>query len=151
MKLIIPPKVSNTAPKPTKAQIVEALLKRAVSNHEEERKALEARREVVRKELKEEVLKELAKKKPTDFSISLCESWGGKDVEAEITMTNAKISALKDKLKSIRHVSFDEKEVKAKINESLKPTNPLLGDSNLAKSLDAMLAAIFNTTPVIEA
>lgn len=156
MKLIIPPKVSNTAPKPTKAQIVEALVERARIQFQEKQDAIESKRQVIKEQIEEEARKEFAKFVFEVESVSIYENYNRPHIDFHLkddlrNFSTPKITALLNKLNQFQTSHFDEKATKILITGKLKQDNPLLGNDEVAKSLDAMLAVIFNTTPVIEA
>ena len=156
MKLIIPPKVSNTSPKPTKAQIIEALVERARIQFREKEDAIRSKRQAIEEQINKEARKEFAKIAFEMESISIYENYRPPHIDFHLKtglslFSTPKITALLNKLNQFQTSHFDEKATKALIAEKLKQNNPLLGNDEVAKSLDAMLAAIFNTTPTIEA
>jgi len=152
MKLIIPPKVSNTAPKPTKAQIVEALLERARKAHVEAEAVKDAKREKLEVEGVALVLEAFKQVKPTTKSVTLVHPWNwDRPATVKVEIKTPAIRSIQKKIADLSSSRFDEDATKRKIKNSLTAANPLLGNDEVAKSLDAMLAAIFNTTPVIEA
>lgn len=150
--IIIPSKVASTQPKPTKAQIVEALVSRARENHKNE----EVRKEKVREHIQEKaealIRGHIKNLREEDFDVNHFLDWS-RDREVRVTASFqlAGMAPLKSKWGKNQKSFFDEKAVKAKIVEKLKPSNPLMENDEVVKALDAMLANIFNTTLTIEA
>ena len=141
--VIIPSKIQNTAPKPTKAQLIEALLLRAKEAH----RTAEAEKDLKRSALEEEgrklVIEEFKKAKPTNEDISLYNQWRH-DTPASVTVevTSPKIKEVQRKLSKLHESSFDADSTKRRITEGLKAPNPLLGNTDMAKALDALLATL---------
>lgn len=147
--LIIPSKINATAPKPTKTQLVEALLIKAKELHDKE----EERKAKVVKDLQKQLLvvglKDLDKATPNKFNLCI-NNW--KDTASiNFELTSAECKKLLKALGDNKSKYFNEKDAKEKILESLKPANPLLGNSMVEKSLEDLVLQIFNNINTVEA
>jgi hypothetical protein len=140
--IIIPEKIQATQPKPTKSQLLEALLERARVAHQE----AEAEKQVQRERLEAEgialVLQEFKKAKPTAEDVTFCQMWGDHDASIKLEFTSPKIKSLQNRIKKLNRTSFNEEDTKKLIREKLKAPNPLLGNPDTAKALDTLLATI---------
>ncbi len=140
--VLIPAKIQNTAPKPTKAQIAEALLARARAAFlEEEAKKLERREQLI-EQCRDLILEEFKKKKATPDDVNVMENWFHGDPNVQIKVTSPKIAAVRKKIFENDKSYFQEDEMKKKIREGLAAPNPLLGNEDAAKALDALLKTI---------
>jgi hypothetical protein len=141
--VIIPAKIQNTAPKPTKSQLAEALLDRAFKAHV----ANEAEKELKRSALEEEgfklVIEEFKKVIPKSENINFYNQWRPAcKASVTVSVTSAKIKAIQIKLSKLHECSFDRDGTKKRITDGLKTPNPLLGNEDTAKALDALLATL---------
>lgn len=140
--IIIPDKIQATQPKPTKAQLLEALLDRARVAHWEAEAEKEAQREKLEAEGVALVLQEFKKAKPTADDVKFFREYGDFPAKVELRFTSSKIRSLQDKIRKLKRTGFNEEETKNLIREKLKAPNPLLGKEDTAKALDALLATI---------
>lgn len=138
--ITIPAKIQKHQPKPTKAQICEALLERARAAYKKVEDAKTTKREAIQQQINELALVELRKKKPEDFVLNQ-RTWHG-TVEAEILISTPQIKKLMDSLSKYSWASFDEQGTKEKIREKMKTPNPLIGSEEAEKALDTLLKTI---------
>ena len=140
--IIIPDKIQKTQPKPTKTQLVEALLERARAAH----KASEDEKQAQRDKLEDEgvalVLQEYKKAKPTADNVTFFHDWGDYPASVKLEFSSAKIKGLQDKIRKLKRSSFNEEQTKKLIQASLQAPNPLIGNSETDKALDQLLATI---------
>ena len=148
-ELTIPTKISESQPKPTKAQLVDALFQQAKANYHEE----EARKSKLREDLHTEGKKyaiEVLNKKPNPFAkaeVNINSHYSR--VNIILTVEDPKVLKLCKKLKDSRHSYFDEAGVKKEIRESLKGPNPLLGSQH-QQALKDLLDQIMGKGKTIE-
>lgn len=149
--LAIPTKIQNTAPKPTKSQLVEALLLRAREAHQKAEEAKTVKREALVKEAEQLVLSGLKSIKISEWAVDLRESWSERyPATISADFRSPKLSSLRDRINKLRSSRFDTDSNKKLITEKLKTPNPLLGNDDAAKSLDQLLATIMDQ-PKLEA
>ena len=147
--LAIPKKIATHQPKPTKAQLVEALLVRAEAAHERLEEARRIKREAIEAQVREEADKLLAAAKLNDFDFTM-NRWH-KRCSFDLQIESPKITKLIEAADKFHYCRFDRDATKKKIAEQLKTPNPLLGDDDTAKALDQLLERIMNVNPAIEA
>mgnify|MGYP003644536175 FL=1 len=132
-ELTIPTKISESQPKPTKAQLVDALFQQAKANFNEEEARKSKLREDINAECKQYAIEAL-KKKPNPFANADAEVnfyYGNNSVNIILKVEDSKVVKLCKKLKdSGRHGYLDEAFLKKQIRESLKGPNPLLGSQH---------------------
>lgn len=146
--LIVPPKIKNTAPKPNKTQLVEALLVKAQEVHEKEEEHKKKVREDIKKQLLEIGFKEIKKASKSKFEVEV--TYYNNSAHIKFELNSAECEKLVGKYKSQEHDFFYKNEAKKKIIESLKPKNPLLNNSEVDKSLETLIQQIFNKVETIE-
>lgn len=152
--LTLPSKIQNSNPKPSKAQLIEALMLRAEKKHKEKEAIKEAKRDLLETEGIALVL-ELAKDiTPTENDVNFKNSFYrcNRDDTPIVTLqvTSPQIKAIQKKIDNLRWHSFDRDGTKAMILQKLKAPNPLLNNESVEKSLDQLLATIIEQ-PKIEA
>ena len=147
--LAIPKKIATHQPKPTKSQLVEALLVRARAAHGRAEEARSIKRDAIEAQVKAEAKKTFhaACIKDFDFSIN---TWH-KSCSFTLSVESPKIKQLCESMQEHDYCHFDRDATKKKIVESLATPNPLLGDADTAKALDQLLERIMNIKPAIEA
>lgn len=146
--IIIPDKIQTTQPKPTRSQLLEALLERARVAHQEAEAEKEAKRDKLEAEGVALVLQEFKKAKPTADDVTFLHTWVNFPASVRIEISSPKIKSLQDQIRKLRRTNFDEQSTKKLIQEKLKAPNPLLGNEDTAKALDALLATIIKpSTP----
>lgn len=147
--LAIPKKISTHQPKPTKSQLVEALVSRARVAHCKANEDRGVKRDAIVTEIRAEADRFLnaASIKDFDFKMNL---WGG-DCTFSLSVKLPKIKKLMENMRKLDYVHFDRDATKKKIVESLATPNPLIGDDDTAKALDQLLERIMNIKPTIEA
>jgi len=147
--LIIPNKIKTTLPKPTKTQLVEALLIKAKELHDKEEERKKKLRKEIETQLLEAGLKDLAEANPNKFTVCVNEYQESADIEFKLTSPQCK--KLIKQYAKYSSKRFYESEAKTKILESFKPANPLLNNSVIEKSLEDLYHKIFNNINTIEA
>lgn len=150
--LSIPTKITATQPKPTRAQIIEALLDRARTAHEAKEEEKEKQREALIEQATAIELAAARKIVLTADMIDLNTGWRS-DYESTVRLTipsSAKVQALKAKILKLSSNHFDRDATKKLIVAGMKAPNPLLGNPDTAKALDALLRSIMNPTAKIE-
>ena len=137
--LSIPTTIGKTQPKPTKTQLIEALLEKAREKWEKEKKELVAAQKEIQKEIEDKSILILSKKmKRPEVMV---DSIG--NVTLKIEMNEPIISSLgKKHAKSQPSYWFHEEMVKEKIKESLKTPNPLIDNPDVAVALENLLESI---------
>ena len=146
--LTIPTKIQNTAPKPTKSQLLEALIDRARIQFEKDKEEQEKKLAVIKEQIKITAFKILGVKSTTEADISV---WSDGTVRISFEMGHAslvKLGQQHEKIDVLRH--FQEWTVRNQIKKAMVPANPLLDNIDVAKSLDQLLATIMNTPRVID-
>jgi hypothetical protein len=144
--LIIPSKIKDTVPKPTKAQIIEALVERARAQHEAKEEAKRIKREAIEATMVANAIAFYAKH-PTKSKTAV--AYDG-DVTIEINVRDAKNEALLAKSKNLGYNHFYADQAKKTITDKLKAANPLLGNDDVTKQLDQLLASIMGQPKAIE-
>lgn len=136
-----------TTPPPRKEDIVNALVERARVKHQEERDALEKRRDNARDEL-DKALEAEFWSKPSNFE-KRTSFWGGSaEIEFKLRVIPPHIVKLRKTLNDIPHLgAFDPVAVKKKIREGMKASSgervkALLANPAAVKALDATLEQI---------
>ena len=141
--IIIPKKIQAIQPKPTKTQILEALMQRALRAHEDKEIEKETKRYSIEKEAIVLVMKEFKKVVLTADDITIYHRWNSKsEAKVNVGVTSPGIRAIQAKLSKFQTCSFDYKKTKELIMEGLKAPNPLLGNEDAEKALDSLLATI---------
>lgn len=150
-ELTMPTKISESQPKPTKAQLVEALFQQAKANYQEEEDRKKKLREDIEAESKQYAI-EVLKKKLNPFAkakvIVNC-NYAQNHVNIILTVEDPKVVKLCKKLKDSGYSHFDEAGVKKEIRESLKGPNPLLGSQH-KQALKDLLDQIMGKGKTIE-
>jgi hypothetical protein len=151
--LAIPKKIATHQPKPTKAQLVDALVERAREAHRLNEDQKDIKRSALEQEGIRLVLEAFKKAKPTDEDVTLYSRWRCNDsASVTVEITSPSIRTIQTKLHKLYPCTFKEEETKRVIRDSLKTPNPLLGcDDDTAKALDQLLERIMNIKPAIEA
>jgi len=147
--LIIPSKIKSTAPKPTKTQLVEALLIKAKELHDKEEKRKTKLRDEIEKKLLEIGLKDFAKATHNKFSVNVNAYTDSAQIQFRLTSSECK--KLIKEYSELKYEYYHEHDAKKKILEALKPANPLLGNSMVEKSLEDLILQIFNNINTVEA
>jgi hypothetical protein len=147
--LAIPKKIATHQPKPTKTQLIDALVERARLKFEADKEAQEQKLKKIEALIIEEALKVIGQgksKEPSvrvwDFSTELHFTVKSKEID--------RLSKLHNKTDVLRW--FQEGATREEIKKQLATPNPLLGcDADTAKALDQLLERIMNIKPAIEA
>jgi hypothetical protein len=151
MKLIIPEKITHHVPKPTKAQLINALVARAREQHDEQQKQYtEVLRPLydARNNAAYEALAKITTTKnlhKLNVSSSYCAGHGvyvsGYIDSPELRDIDAQ---LRVKLQKYRPQPFDEKSIRREITASMAHgTNPLdTSSTEVKKALDEMLRTL---------
>lgn len=150
--VIIPSKIEAAKPKPTKSQIIEALLYRAKVAHEAKEAEKEKQREALIEQAQALELVAARKVVITADMVDLHADWRS-DYESTVQISipkSAKVQALKAKILKLNQSRFDYDETKRRIAEGMKTPNPLINNPDTAKALDALLRSIMNPTAKIE-
>jgi hypothetical protein len=141
------PKIEVT-PKPTKTQLIEALVAREKEIWKEKRESVKARLEPLNKELRDECfhLMSIADKDKFNFSAG---GWRNEQhCDASIKLKSPKLTKLIKQIEKIDdEVShwFNEDAAKIKIKEAMatpKAVNPLLNNPEVKDALDTLLNQI---------
>jgi len=147
----IPTKIQNVAPKPTKAQIIEALMDRARKAHAQSEVLKEAKREKLEAEGVALVMEAFKKTTPTEKDVTLVHSWNwDRPATVEVKIKSPAIRAIQKRIYDLKESSFYEDETKKKIQEGMKAPNPLLGNDAAEAALDQLLASIMKAPRVID-
>ena len=147
--LAIPKKIATHQPKPTKAQLIEALLIRAEAAHDRIEESRRIKREAIEAQVKAEAEKTFHAASMKDFDFDVNE-WN-QFCSFRLNVESPKIKQLIESMRRHNYRFFDRDATKKKIVESLATPNPLLKDDDTAKALDQLLERIMNVKPAIEA
>ena len=146
--IIIPGKIQATQPKPTKSQLVEALLDQARKDHAELYERNQAKQEELRVLLKKEALRLFKAVKPVEMELDE-KFWGeSNEVKLSTKVSSPEILKLKAQIRKLDTHRLDEDAMKKKIREGLTPANPLLGDTNMEAPLKQLLERIMGTKTI---
>ena len=146
--IIIPGKIQAAQPKPTKSQLVEALLDQARKEHKELCERNQAKKEELRVLLKKEALRLLKAVKPAEMELDERQYGEDDQVELAVIVMSREIQNIKSQIRKFNFRSFDEDKMKKKIREGLTPTNPLLDNPDMAAPLAQLLARIMGTKTI---
>ena len=146
--IIIPGKIQGAQPKPTKSQLVDALLEQARKEHQELRERNQTKQEELRVLLKKEALRLLKAVKPAEMELDEKQYGAATVISLEINLESAEAGRLKKEIRKLSLCRFDEDAVKKKIREGLTPANPLLGNSDMEAPLKQLLARIMGTKTI---
>lgn len=151
--IAIPKKIATHQPKPTKSQLIDALVERAREAHRLNEDEKDIKRSALEQEGIRLVLKAFKQAKPTDEDVTLYNRWRvNEPASVTVEVTSPSIRTIQTKLQKLQPCNFHEEETKRKIRDSLKTPNPLLGcNGDTAKALDQLLERIMNIKPAIEA
>ena len=151
-KLTIPKKITETVPKPTKKQLIDALVEVARKEAEEENERNEKIRKEIEQKIKDIALGILERNPQGVFNASnpsLNVYW--KTVYIELNLSGVPAAKkLFEKLANVGHKYFSEKETKAEIARKLAAPNPLIGNDSVKPALETLYHAIFNKPQTIE-
>jgi hypothetical protein len=146
--IIIPGKIQAAQPKPTKSQLVEALLDQARKEHKELCDRNLAKKEELRVLLKKEALRLLKAVKPAEMELDERQYGENDQVELAVIVMSREIQNIKSQIRKFNCSRFDEDEMKKKIREGLTPANPLLSNPDMAAPLAQLLARIMGTKTI---
>jgi hypothetical protein len=148
--LTLPSKIKNSTPKPSKSQLVEALMLRAMKNHKEKEEIKEKKRLQLEAEGVELVLGLVKDITPTlkDVTFGVSYHTSHKSPVVSIGVTSPQIKAIQRKISDLSWSRFDSDATKKMILEKLKTPNPLLNNESVEKSLDQLLATIMNSSKI---
>ena len=148
--LILPTKVKSITPKPTKTQLVEALLAQALRNHAEAEDLKSQKRDEIEDNIKKHAIAVLLKKKnPLQDANAIFQNHNECKMSLSIVIKDSQSITMLKKLKTLQPSRIYAPDIKAKILEQLKSPNVLLGD-DYNQMLKAMLDQIFIPTKTIE-
>jgi len=150
-ELTIPTKISESQPKPTKAQLVDALFQQAKANYQEEEARKRKLREDIEAESKQYAIEVLKKKKNpfANAEVNVNYRYNNDQISIILTVQDPKVVKLCKKLKDSGNSYFNEAGVKKEIRESLKGPNPLLGSQH-KQALKDLLDQIMGKGKTIE-
>lgn len=139
------PGTQAIVPKPTKTEIIDAMVARAKVKHDEENARREKLREGVKKKIEAAALKAAKSIKPT-VSVYVYSHGSGNHCDVKITnVTNPELEKLFAEYQATARLHWDEKEVRTAIRQELSgvgkqsPTR-LLDNPEAVKAIDAKLA-----------
>lgn len=142
-------------PKPTKTQLIEALVEREREIWKENREKVEAKIKPLREELKSECFFQMSKADKSLFVVRENHWLHDKQhVEINIRLDTPKIKKILTKIKELdRSIPsyFAEDSVKSQIKEAMKAPpkhNPLLNNKSVEKALDEILQQIKSPTKI---
>lgn len=140
--LILPDKIKKTQPKPTKSQLVEALVKKAKEKFDKKAEKAIIKQEEIEEEIKEEARIAIPKRL-NELQVEV--NYRG-DVSIRFDMNDSLFNKLGQKHKNASNNEwFNEYETKKKIKESLETPNPLLDNPDVSIALENLLESIFNS------
>ena len=140
--LILPNKIKKTQPKPTKSQLIEALVVKAKEKFNKQKEEANIKQEKIREEIKEKAIIAIPKRL-NELQVEV--NYRG-DVSIRFVMNDSLFNKLGQKYQEADSIGyFDKNETKNKIKESLKSPNPLLDNPDLSIALENLLESIFNS------
>lgn len=140
--LILPNKIKKTQPKPTKSQLIEALVVKAKEKFNKQKEEANIKQEKIREEIKEKAIIAIPKRL-NELEVEV--NYRG-DVSIRFVMNDSLFNKLGEKYQKADSIGyFDKNETKNKIKESLKSPNPLLDNPDLSIALENLLESIFNS------
>ena len=148
-ELIISPKINKIIPKPTKGQLIEALLIKAKELHKKEEENKNKLRKGIEKQLLDAGLRELKKANPDEFQ--LCVNPYQESSSITLYLSSTECKQLTKKMAKYKSEHFYEDRAKKKIVDSLKPQNPLLNNNQVKKTIEDLALRIFSNVETIEA
>jgi hypothetical protein len=147
-EIIVPGKIQAVQPKPTKAQLIEALVEQARKEHADLRVINEGKIEELLVLLKKEALEVISKLNSDEMELDEL-PWGlDGEVSLFIKVTSKKIKEIKKQISKLRIGRFYPDEVKKTIKEKLTPSNPLLNNPDVNETLSQLLAKIMGTKTI---
>lgn len=139
--LTIPNKIQNTAPKPTKAQLVEALVKKAREKFNKRQKEANIKQEAILKNIGDKAIITLSNKMKRP-DVSVC--YRG-EVSLHFEMDEPLFKKLGQQHKNVECKGwFNEDAVRKTIKASLATPNPLINNPNVSIALDNLLESIMS-------
>jgi len=143
--ITIPNKIQAIQPKPTKTQIIEALMHQAIRAHEDEEIKKEAKRYALEKEGIALVMKDFKKVVLNEDDITIYHRWNpSSEAKVNFGITSPAIKVIQAKLAKVQSTSFAYNDTRKLIVDSLKAPNPLIGNEDAEKALDSLLTTIIN-------
>jgi|694.fasta_scaffold85900_2 hypothetical protein len=140
--LILPNKIKKTQPKPTKSQLIEALVVKAKEKFNKQKEEANIKQEKIIEEIKEKAIIAIPKRL-NELEVEV--NYRG-DVSIRFVMNDSLFNKLGEKYQKADSIGyFDKNETKNKIKESLKSPNPLLDNPDLSIALENLLESIFNS------
>jgi hypothetical protein len=140
--LIPPDKIQKTQPKPTKSQLIEALVVKAKEKFNKQKEEANIKQEKIREEIKEKAIIAIPKRL-NELQVEV--NYRG-DVSIRFVMNDSLFNKLGQKYQEADSIGyFDKNETKNKIKESLKSPNPLLDNPDVSIALENLLESIFNS------
>jgi hypothetical protein len=139
--LIIPTQIQKAQPKPTKTQLVEALVAKAKEKWKQKLEESNKKQEAILKEIEDKAILFLAgRSKRPDASVDY---QGG--VSLRFEMNEPLFKKLGKQYKDANmDCWFNDDQVKKKIRDGLAAPNPLLDNPDVAVALDNLLTSIMN-------
>lgn len=154
--LIIPSKIKSTVPKPTKTQILEALLAKAQERHNKAYADWNAKQHAIEDEIKELVRLEIPKLTIQHFDIDdgvNCYSRSANPATVRADIKTPAITRKQEKLiiHNKKQPKFDRDEMKIDLRKKLEAPNPLLNNPSVGKALEELLDQMTGKPKAIEA
>lgn len=154
--LIIPTKIKNNVPKPTKAHILEALLEKARERHEKTHADWRLKKEAIEQEIKELILLEIPKLRESDFELNTGIYQYSRTPSPATISASIKTPAITRKQERLiahynKQPMFDKEWMKKDLRKKLETPNPLLGNSNVGKAIEDLLDQLTGKPKAIEA
>ena len=141
-------KLDGIAPKPTKTQVIEALVERERELWKEQRALINARIEPLNKELNAECFHLMSIAEKDEFKISMRDYNNDEHCSASIKLRSQKLTKIINKIEKINDEAptwFNDDKAKDVIKEAMaapKAVNPLLGNADVKDALDTILNQI---------
>jgi hypothetical protein len=129
---------TNLSPKPTKTEIIDAMVKRAVVNIKLQNEANSKKHELIMAKIEKAAMKIV---KSIKFDVSVSSNYV---TLYSYRVTNPEIESLLKELDKYRHVRIDEKQLKVEIRNQINATTSpqpdrLLKNPDTVKAIDAQL------------
>jgi hypothetical protein len=147
-EIIVPGKIQAVQPKPTKAQLIEALVEQARKEHADLLVINKGKIEELLVLLKKEALEIISNLNLDEMELDELSWKSDSEVSLFMNIRSKKIMEIKKQIAKLRIGRFYPCEVKDKIKEKLTPSNPLLNNPDVNETLSQLLAKIMGTKTI---
>ena len=130
--------IPNVQPKPTKSEVINALLTRAKVKHDAENERRQALRNQLADKIKSTALKDF-RSKVFNGDPRFIIQWSNGHVEIDFIIKTDAVIQLIRQHEGLRRIAWEEGVVKQEIRDAIEGRSPLLENPEAVKAMDAML------------